>query len=101
MASALMERTEQPSAGSDPMDWDDLLSRLLHDTQVWVIEALKWIDLPLSSRELEHIFGKTIRLSSVSYHVGRLTELGTLEHIGERPVRGATEHFYFFVGTRR
>lgn len=95
-----MERTGPPlTNGGDPVDWDGLVSRLLHDTQILIIETLKWIDQPLSASELESVFYGTIGLSSVSYHVGRLAELCVLEKTGERPVRGATEHFYFFVGT--
>jgi hypothetical protein len=95
-----MERKGPPlTNGGDPVDWDGLVSRLLHETQVLIIEALKWIDRPLSSRELENVFERSIGLSSVCYHVGRLAELGVLEKVGERPVRGAWENFYFFVGT--
>jgi hypothetical protein len=99
VASLLMERTGQPSTDGDPMDWNGLMGRLLHDSQVLVIEALKWIGQPLSSKELENVFEESLALSSVCYHVVRLAELGVLERVGERPVRGAWEHFYFFVGT--
>lgn len=33
-------------------------------------------------------------LSNVNYHRYRLRRTGLVELIGERPVRGATEHFY-------
>ena len=33
-------------------------------------------------------------LSSVSYHVRVLAECGALVSAGEKPVRGATQHFY-------
>lgn len=33
-------------------------------------------------------------VSNVSYHVGRLVELGCAELVDEKPVRGAVEHFY-------
>jgi hypothetical protein len=31
---------------------------------------------------------------NVGYHTSRLVELGVVEMVGERPVRGAMEHFY-------
>jgi hypothetical protein len=33
-------------------------------------------------------------LSNVNYHVTELRRTGLVELTGERPVRGATEHFY-------
>jgi hypothetical protein len=33
-------------------------------------------------------------LSNVNYHVTELRRTGLVELAGERPVRGATEHFY-------
>ena len=33
-------------------------------------------------------------LSNVNYHVTELHRTGLVELVGERPVRGATEHFY-------
>jgi DNA-binding transcriptional ArsR family regulator len=33
-------------------------------------------------------------VGNVSYHVGRLVELGCAELVDEKPVRGAVEHFY-------
>jgi hypothetical protein len=36
-------------------------------------------------------------LSRVSYHVTTLAKFGALEKVGERPVRGAMEGFYFFT----
>ncbi|HVS99538.1 MAG TPA: ArsR family transcriptional regulator [Solirubrobacterales bacterium] len=33
-------------------------------------------------------------VSSVGYHVNALAEAGLVEEVGQRPVRGAVEHFY-------
>jgi len=33
-------------------------------------------------------------LSNVNYHVTELHRTGLVDLVGERPVRGATEHFY-------
>jgi hypothetical protein len=76
------------------MDWDALIARLIHPTQLAVIEAMLWIDRPLSSAELVRVFDEEIVLSSVAYHVRRLSELGVLELTGTRQVRGAIEHYF-------
>lgn len=84
-----------------PVDWDALLGQLVHPTQVAVIEALRWVGQPLSATELTEIFDDRLGLSAISYHVRRLKDLGILEFIKRREVRGATERFYFFAGTKR
>lgn len=33
-------------------------------------------------------------VSNVGYHVGALADAGLIEEVGQRPVRGAVEHFY-------
>lgn len=35
-----------------------------------------------------------LEVSSVGYHVGALADAGLIEEVGQRPVRGAVEHFY-------
>jgi predicted transcriptional regulator len=76
------------------MDWDALIGRLVHPTQVAIIEAMEWIDRPLSPVELARVFEREVPLSSVAYHVRRLAELGVVVNTGMRRVRGAREHFY-------
>lgn len=79
------------------MDWDALIARLIHPTQLAVIEAMLWIDRPLSSAELVRVFDGEIVLSSVAYHVRRLADLGVLKQTSTRQVRGAIEHFFCLV----
>jgi DNA-binding transcriptional ArsR family regulator len=45
-----------------------------------------------SPSELSERLGE--KLGNVSYHVRQLHAAGFLEKVGERPVRGALEHFY-------
>lgn len=80
------------------MDWDALIARLIHPTQLAVIEAMLWIDRPLSSAELVRVFDGEVVLSSVAYHVRRLADLGVLELTSTRQVRGAIEHFFRLAG---
>ena len=35
-----------------------------------------------------------LEVSNVGYHVGALADAGLIEEVGQRPVRGAVEHFY-------
>jgi DNA-binding transcriptional ArsR family regulator len=90
-------RATQLNKNTGPMDWNALLCRLVHPTQVAIIEAFEWINRPLSATELEKLFGGEVGLSSISYHLKRLKRLGVLELIGARAVRGASERFYFFA----
>ena len=79
------------------MDWEALIGRLLHPTQLAVVEAMLWIDRPLSPAQLVRVFDGGVHLSSVAYHVSRLADLGVLEQTETRPVRGAVEHFFRLV----
>jgi DNA-binding transcriptional ArsR family regulator len=45
-----------------------------------------------SPRELAELLGAT--LGTTAYHVRTLERLGLIELVGERPVRGAIEHYY-------
>ncbi len=75
--------------------WAMLAARLLHPFQVQIIEAMRWIDRPLSASQLVHVFERKQRLSKVAYHLRRLDSLGALRPAGQRyPTRGSVEKFY-------
>ena len=57
-----------------------------------------WIDTPMSASELTRVFDNKVILAGVSYHVNQLAEVGAILKVGERPVRGALQSFYFFTG---
>ena len=83
--------------GSDPDQfWGMLGARLLLPIQVQIIEAMLWIDRPMSASELVKVFGEEPRLSStVAYHVRRLNSLRALRMVDERtPTRGSQEKLY-------
>lgn len=85
-------------SGDDALDWEALVARSVHPTRLWIIEAMLWIERPLSATELEGVFTKRkMSLSSISYHMTVLVKVGIVEEASERPVRGATEHFYYFT----
>lgn len=102
-----MDKSDEENArdGEDEF-WGELAIRLLHSTQVEVIEAMRWIDEPVSPSQL----GKVLRdsempaerkarnrtVASFAYHVKRLVELRVLHFHSMRPARGVTETFYIF-----
>jgi hypothetical protein len=75
--------------------WEALASHLLHPVQLQIIEALAWIDRPLSASELVKVFAGEERLSAVAYHVRRLADIGALKPTEQRqPTRGSLEWLY-------
>lgn len=75
--------------------WAALAARLLHPLQLQIIEAMRWIDQPLSVSELVHVFCKEQRMSAIAYHVRRLVVVGALQPTGQRlPARGSVERLY-------
>jgi Helix-turn-helix domain len=85
--------------GEPPLfDWGALVPRIVHPAQVAIVEAMFWIGQPLSATELRDLFDEPAcyYLSLVSYHLGKLEEVGAVRETGNRTVRGATETFYFF-----
>ncbi|HSS42329.1 MAG TPA: hypothetical protein VLK37_07225 [Solirubrobacterales bacterium] len=79
------------------LDWAALVPLTVHPVKVSIIEAMEWIGEPVSATELTEMFEEpeSHYLSLVSYHVGKLVDLGAVEMISHRPVRGARETFYF------
>lgn len=69
--------------------------RLLHPIQVQILEAMLWIDEPMSASALAKVFGGNIRPSTVAYHMLRLKSLRALRKVGKRePLRGSPEKLY-------
>jgi DNA-binding transcriptional ArsR family regulator len=81
--------------GAAAVDWDGLLAGLLHPTQFQIIEAMHWIELPVSASQLVQVFACDRKeLSAVSYHLRRLRELKIVRLSSVRRVRGAKERLY-------
>jgi hypothetical protein len=88
------------ASGDGPaLDWTALVSLAVHPVKVAIVEAMEWLQEPVSASELTDMFEDPDGhyLSIVSYHMGRLVEMGALEKTGHRPVRGARETFYFLA----
>jgi hypothetical protein len=77
-----------------PFNWDVLIPISVHPVKVAIIEALQWITVPLSPRELDRIFDEEYGVSLVSYHMRTLAEVGVVERVRQQAVRGAVQSFY-------
>jgi hypothetical protein len=78
---------------SDLIDWERLARCQCRELRVAILEVLA-LDggRTLSPNELR--FELQTHLSNVNYHVRELEKFGMVEMVTEKPVRGATEHFY-------
>src|SRR6187551_2317074 len=75
------------------MDWQRLARANTHPLRISVLEVLGMDGgRTLSPSDLSYELRTP--LSNVNYHVTELRRTGLVELAGERPVRGATEHFY-------
>jgi hypothetical protein len=82
---------------SQHFEWDTLVPHLVHPLKVAIIEAMSWIDEPLSPRDLDLVLDDEFGVSLVAYHVGVLADHGALEAVGQEQVRGAVKTFYVLV----
>jgi hypothetical protein len=86
-----------PSWDGDSVDWEAMVAQVIHPAKVAIIEALAWIGRPLSPSLMAEIFSESdLYLSLIAYHVKGLADMGLLEIVTTKPVRGALERFYFF-----
>jgi predicted ArsR family transcriptional regulator len=75
------------------MDWQLLARANTHPLRISILEVLGMDGgRILSPSDLSYELRTP--LSNVNYHVTELRRTGLVELAGERPVRGATEHFY-------
>jgi hypothetical protein len=75
------------------MNWQLLARANTHPLRISILEVLGIDDgRTLSPSDLSYELRTP--LSNVNYHVTELRRTGLVELTGERPVRGATEHFY-------
>lgn len=74
--------------------WGAVAACLLHPIRLQIVEAMLWIDRPLSAVELTGVFSDMDAMSSVSYHVRCLSRGRVLKVVRRRQVRGAMQTFY-------
>jgi hypothetical protein len=92
---------ENGGSGSVALDWGALLSRSVHPTRLWIIEAMRVIDRPLSASELEQVFDASQSTSAISYHMTTLAKIGIVKLIDMQQVRGAWKRLYVFTSAVR
>ncbi|MET0305057.1 MAG: hypothetical protein ABW196_02375 [Solirubrobacterales bacterium] len=82
--------------GTDDFCWDALEPRVLHPVRVEIIEALRWIGLPLSATDLLWVFEGQQTELRLEYHLRLLSELDVVKKeaggmtpplMGQRPYR--------------
>jgi hypothetical protein len=83
--------------GNGHLDWGALLSRSIHPTRLWIIEAMRVIDQPLSASELEQVFEGKQSTSAISYHMNTLAKIGIIELAEMQQVRGTWKRLYVFT----
>lgn len=93
--------SQEVTWGGEELDWDALLCAFVHPTKLWIIEALRCIDLPLSATQLERISDGIIGNESFSYHLISMVKGGCLYEVASRKVRGAEEKFFTFTDAVR
>jgi DNA-binding transcriptional ArsR family regulator len=79
------------------MNWQLLARANTHPLRISILEVLELDEGRLLSPS-ELSYELRMPLSNVNYHVTELFRTGLLELAAERPVRGATEHFYRVAG---
>jgi predicted ArsR family transcriptional regulator len=75
------------------MNWQLLARANTHPLRISILEALA-IDGGRTLSPSNLSYELRVPLSNINYHVTELCRTGLVELAGERPVRGATEHFY-------
>jgi DNA-binding transcriptional ArsR family regulator len=81
--------------------WAALVADLLHPIQVQIIEALRWIDQPLSAGDLSETVDD-VEPARFDYHLGRLKKLGALDCGLVPPGTGFMDvHYRLVVGRSR
>lgn len=86
-------RPQRARATSVPVDWERLARSTAHPLRVSILEILG-IDGGRTLSPSELCLELQIPLSNTNYHVTELCKAGLVELARQRPVRGATEHFY-------
>ena len=77
--------------------WETLIPHVVHPAKVAVIEALGWMQEPVSSSEFVALFDcDEFYLSLLSYHIRQLVKFGVIRSVRSRQRRGAIETYYYF-----
>lgn len=85
--------------GNRSTPWERLVPQVVHPAKVVILEALLWLDRPLSSSEIVALLDDdAYYISLVSYHFRHLADLGVVDLVKKVERRGATEKYYALPG---
>jgi hypothetical protein len=99
-------RTEAPEVRSSragrrekkPTNFDALAAALSHPLRVRILYGMKSPDRVYSPSEFERAINENsdepIDVKRIAYHFRELRDLGFIEEVELKPVRGSVEHFY-------
>lgn len=88
------------AGGEGEFCWASLVARVLHPTDVQIIEALRWIGQPLSAADLGQIFDGEVSWRLLGHHMRRLARLEAVELLRAPTLRNVTDVFYRLVAKR-
>lgn len=83
-------------------EWSTFAPQIVHPLKVAIVEALLWVDRPLSASDLTKVVdNQRYGVANVSYHLVKLADAGALEVARTEVARGTAEKFYFWPGVSR
>src|SRR6185295_9679697 len=95
-----MEEESNPGMtedGGQTLDWGGLAPLVIHQTKLLILEAMLWVDEPLSAVDIVAMCNGTIGTSSISYHLKSLDgDLSVVRLYDEKQIRGAWKKNYYF-----
>lgn len=81
--------------GNEAFDWSALVPRIVHPVQEAMIEALLYIERPLSAADFQKLFGDLkLGMPQISHHLNALAKRKILVKTHKSQGRGAVERFY-------
>lgn len=81
----------------EPLDWESLVSHTIHPIRVAAVEAMRWIDEPFSSVDLDRMHDDPPGVENISYHMRVLAfDLPVLSLYDEEEIRGSVRKLYYF-----
>jgi hypothetical protein len=87
--------------GDEQFDWNALAPRIIHPLKVAVIEALLWIDQPLSGPDFRKMFNERFTSACIAYHLDHLVTCDVLEvAAGRQQGRRMSKKLYFVSSAR-
>lgn len=62
--------------------------------KVAIVEALIWVDEPLSPKCIDRLSGEIYGVSLTAYHMRSLADAGVVIQVKQKPRRGAMQTYY-------